>query len=393
METKELSTEITTELSLIVKELTIGKLVTNAIDIKAFVAEKLKEYSVENYPHGAKQAAKDRATLNASAKKLNDDRIALERKWNKPFQEFKDIVSETTDMIKDASGKLDAIVKAKEEEEKAEKKQAVIKIWDKKNFTLVPLVRIFNPKWLNKTYKIATVEADIDNLIQTITGDLAALEGFGEDAQTLKELYLSTLNLQQALNKGAELKANRERLRSVATSSTGHNGNAARNEFSSENSECKAQEERLRAVAASSAGHNENAACDNSTGAIPQDKEVCAREAAKSETTESKANESEAEGAETIDITPSESEREAVRPVGIPPIPAEKTYTFHVVGTEEDIEQVREIAAEMNLSSPPSLTLNATAAQVEEFKKRLAHSMMGYKKVGNPSLYVEDMQF
>lgn len=353
--TRELATGGAQDLTLVIKEMTIGNLVTNATEIKAFVAEKLKEYSVEHYGHDAKQAAKDKAELNAAAKKLNDERIALEKQWNKPFQEFKDIVSETTAMIKEASGKLDEIVKAKEAAEKTEKKEAIVNVWDSKNFTLVPFVRIFNPQWLNKTYKIAKVEADIDNLIQKITDDLAALEGFGEDTRTLKELYLTTLDLQDALKKGAELKANRERLRAVATTSTGHNGNAACNEFSCENSEGKAQEER------------------------------------------------KAQAVEPLAVTPPENEQEAVesagaepeseRPLGVPPIPTEKQYTFHVIGTAEDIETVRDIAAEMRLSSPPSLTLCATEAEIEALKDRLMDNQLWYKKVGNPTLHIDALPY
>ena len=51
----------TNPLSLIIKEKTLGNLVTNAKDIKAYVEEKLKEYSVDNYAGDAKQAAKDKA--------------------------------------------------------------------------------------------------------------------------------------------------------------------------------------------------------------------------------------------------------------------------------------------------------------------------------------------
>lgn len=361
--TPELARELAQKLMLVIKEIKLGKLVTNAIEIKAFVAEMLKEYSVGHYGHDAKQAAKDKAKLNVSAKMLNDIRIAIEKIWNKPFQEFKDIISETTAMIKEASGKLDEIVKAKEAAEKAEKKEAIVKVWEAKNFTLVPLVQIFNPQWLNKTYKIAKVEADIDNLIQKISDDLAALESFGEDTRTLKELYLTTLDLQDALKKGAELKANRERLRAVATTSTGHNGNAARCEFSRGNSEGK--------------------------GANSQDAEEV-RNAQAVEPLAVTPPENEQEAVESAGAEP-KSEQEAERPLGVPPIPTEKQYTFHIVGEAGNIETVRRIASEMRLSSPPSLTLCATEAEIEAFKERLWDNKMRYKKVGNPSLYVEYM--
>mgnify|MGYP007069941161 CR=1 FL=1 len=69
----------TNPLSLIIKEKTLGCLVTNAKDIKAYVEEKLKEYSVDNYTGDAKQAAKDKAEINNAIKTLNDRRLALEK--------------------------------------------------------------------------------------------------------------------------------------------------------------------------------------------------------------------------------------------------------------------------------------------------------------------------
>ena len=133
------------------KRKTLGNLVTNARDIKSYVEERLKEYNVDNYNGDAKQAAKDKAELNNAAKTLNDRRIALEKEWNLPFQEFKDIVNDTCGLIKEASGKLDVIVKEQENREKSEKRASIEELWNNKKFNLVPLDRVFNSKWLNKT--------------------------------------------------------------------------------------------------------------------------------------------------------------------------------------------------------------------------------------------------
>lgn len=201
-----------TQLTLVVKEKTLGSLVTNALEIKDFVAAKLETYSVDNYQGDEKQAAKDKAELNAAAKKLNDERIKLEKEFNAPFQEFKSIVDETCKMITSASAKLDAIVKEKERREKDAKRQEIQEIWNSKNFNLVNLDRIFNSKWLNKSVKMSAIEKEIDSIINSINTDLQTLDSYSEDTTQLKEIYLSTLSLQAALNKGAELKANRERI-------------------------------------------------------------------------------------------------------------------------------------------------------------------------------------
>lgn len=324
----------TNPLSLIIKEKTLGNLVTNAKDIKAYVEEKLKEYSVDNYAGDAKQAAKDKAEINAAIKTLNDRRIALEKEWNMPFAEFKNIISETCDMMKTASGKLDVIVKAKEEEEKAQKKAQIIELWNGKNFNLVPLDRIFNAKWLNKTTKLAAVDAEIDTIIKNITGDLASLDAFGEDTAILKDLYLSTLNLQQTLNKGAELKANRERLAQLEA-------------------EKKAREEKEKA--------------ENETFGIQEE-----------ETKEPENTPVE----DTYNVNFETCEVEKVAPKQAAPAAATggTIYTFNVFGNENEIDSVRAIADEMGLEIIPGITLKGNARQIATFKELLTDNGIGYDK-------------
>lgn len=324
----------TNPLSLIIKEKTLGNLVTNAKDIKAYVEEKLKEYSVDNYAGDAKQAAKDKAEINAAIKTLNDRRIALEKEWNMPFAEFKNIISETCDMMKTASGKLDVIVKAKEEEEKAQKKAQIIELWNGKNFNLVPLERIFNAKWLNKTTKLAAVDAEIDTIIKNITGDLASLDAFGEDTAILKDLYLSTLNLQQTLNKGAELKANRERLAQLEA-------------------EKKAREEKEKA--------------ENETFGIQEE-----------ETKEPENIPVE----DTYNVNFETNEVEKVAPKQAAPAAATggTIYTFNVFGNKNEIDSVRAIADEMGLEIIPGITLKGNARQIATFKELLTDNGIGYDK-------------
>ena len=324
----------TNPLSLIIKEKTLGNLVTNAKDIKAYVEEKLKEYSVDNYAGDAKQAAKDKAEINAAIKTLNDRRIALEKEWNMPFAEFKNIISETCDMMKTASGKLDVIVKAREEEEKAQKKAQIIELWNGKNFNLVPLDRIFNAKWLNKTTKLAAVDAEIDTIIKNITGDLASLDAFGEDTAILKDLYLSTLNLQQTLNKGAELKANRERLAQLEA-------------------EKKAREEKEKA--------------ENETFGIQEE-----------ETKEPENTQVE----DTYNVNFETREVEKVAPKQAAPAAATggTIYTFNVFGNENEIDSVRAIADEMGLEIIPGITLKGNARQIATFKELLTDNGIGYDK-------------
>lgn len=325
----------TTELTLVVKEKTIGSLVTNAKDIKAFVKDRIKEYSVDNYTGDDKQAAKDKAELNNAAKKLNDDRIVLEKEWLKPFQEFKDVVTETTNMIKTASNKLDVIVKAKEEEEKAEKKSSIYALWNEKKFNLVTLDKVFSSKWLNKTYKLGNIKIEIDSIIDTINKDLAALDAFGEDTALLKDLYLTTLNLQATLQKGAELKANRERLTHKAQQNVAEKARIA---------EMEAQQAEVYPAV---------------------------------ETTEAPTGK--------VAIDPVVEKTQEVKPQSNAP-----KYNFIACGNELALSQVRSIAEECNMDFVPALQLTGSAPQIAQFKKALIEFNACYEKTNFISLVIKN---
>lgn len=113
--------------------------------------------------------------------------------------------------IATASAALDAIVKEKEEEEKRVKRSRIEEFWACQNFDLVPLEKVFDQKWLNKTAKDKDIFSEIEKKVETIYRDIKTLEAL-PDADVLKQLYLDTLDLGSAIRKGEELNAYREKL-------------------------------------------------------------------------------------------------------------------------------------------------------------------------------------
>ena len=195
-----------------VADMKIGTLTTNARVIRDSIKALTDNFSIEEYIGNPKKAADRKAKLNTLAKQMNDARIAYEKEWMQPFNGFKDLVSESVNLVKSCTIQLDGVVKEEERREKEAKRAEIVDIWKVYDFNLVPLERIFNDKWLNKSYKTKQIHDDIAHIIDRITGDLQSLEQFGEDTATLKELYLTTLDLQATLRRGAELRENRKRL-------------------------------------------------------------------------------------------------------------------------------------------------------------------------------------
>ncbi|MDR1199824.1 MAG: DUF1351 domain-containing protein [Prevotellaceae bacterium] len=213
----EVQTEISEQsLELVVSEKTLGKLTTNATEIYETVKLNIQKYDVLNYGEtNIDNAKKDKATLNKAAKMLNDRRIEFEKEFTKPFAEFKETVNKTVKLIKECSDNIDIVVKKFEEKEKAVKRNLITEYWNKKDFNLVTLNKIFNDSWLNKTAKISSINAELDAVIDKINSDIKTLE-YLQDAETLKAIYLDTLNLNTAIEHGKKLEANRIKVKQAA---------------------------------------------------------------------------------------------------------------------------------------------------------------------------------
>jgi hypothetical protein len=193
--------------------LTIGKLETNAEVIKALVLEKLKDYTPENYEGRVDEAKRDKAALNAAEKALNAKRLELEREFMRPFNNFKDTINETCKAIKEASAKINDVVKEVEDREKEAKRAKIQAVFDKKDFSLFTLDRIFDARWLNKTYKIGDIEKEIERAINKTFDDLKVIEALpAEDVPLIKTVYLDTLSISDAMTRAQQLKENRDRL-------------------------------------------------------------------------------------------------------------------------------------------------------------------------------------
>jgi len=201
------------DLTLKVEKQIPGELVTNALKIKAFVEERLKDFEPGKYLD-IDQAKKDRAVLNAASKELNNKRLELERQFMAPFEEFKKIIKDTTTLIDEASRKIDAIVKAAEDEEREIKKREIEKIYADIGLDVVPLAKIFDQRWLNKTKKLSEIAAEIADRKQKILSEIKVINSLPDKEEVLA-YYLDTLDIGAAMDLAQRLKENRGRAKEL----------------------------------------------------------------------------------------------------------------------------------------------------------------------------------
>ena len=201
-----------------VENLTLGELTTNALKIKEEIKNKLEDYKAENYDiNSIDKAKEDKAMLNRTAKKLNDERIKLEKEFMKPFDEFKTVVKEITEMIKDSSSKIDEIVKEVENKDKEEKKKAILVIFEsevKELKDVLKFEKVFDERYLNKTFKIEDVEKDLISKLEKIRNDLITISELHSKYEIeLKNDYLNNFDLGMIIRKNSELIQREEALK------------------------------------------------------------------------------------------------------------------------------------------------------------------------------------
>ena len=209
----EVAKSETTGLEL-VTNIVAGKLTSNAKEFSAALQKELKNYTVERYLDNPDAAKTDKAYLNKLKEDVADKRKLATSTWNKPLDEFVAIMKSLEKEIDTAYGELNGIVNQAAQKEKDEKKAKIVEFWNTLDFNIVPLDRVFNPKWLNKTEKLSSIMEECKAIVEKINGEMATIKSLqDEDKETLLSFYLETLDLNATLIRGNQLKENRARIK------------------------------------------------------------------------------------------------------------------------------------------------------------------------------------
>lgn len=182
-----------------------GKLVINYEELKAALSVELEKYKglvvTENQITEAKST---RAKLNKVKAAIEDRRKELKKEYLKPYEIVEKQAKELVDMIDEASSNIANQIKEFEEKEKEAKKIEIANLWVKLGYNKITVDKIWNEKWLNKTFTLSKIKEEMQAQIDDIEGDLNAIKELcGEDKQkclTLQSKYLRTLDFQQVLS-------------------------------------------------------------------------------------------------------------------------------------------------------------------------------------------------
>ena len=191
----------------------------NYAELKQWLTDGLALYKGRVYADGQiADAKKDAAELRKLAAAIDGKRKDMKKKFLAPYEEFEAQAKELTGLIQAQVDEIAAQIKAHDEEVKAEKLEQIRAKYVEIFGDLAPLVpfeRIQNPKWLNVTYRMGQIEAELTVRAGTIRAELRTIDDLDLDAELaaqVKHVYLETLELSRALAAKGRIEAERARL-------------------------------------------------------------------------------------------------------------------------------------------------------------------------------------
>lgn len=189
----------------------------NKEELEAAVRAKIAGYENVVYTEENIKAAKnDRAELNKLIKAIEERRKQVKNIINKPYAVFEAELNEITALINEPVALIDQQVKAFEEKQKKEKKEAIKATYDENIGDLaevLPFEKIFDSRYLNQTYKLATAQKEIVDKIDTVKTDLETIDSLDSKYKlNAKDVYIKTLDLSKALAENKRLADLEEKL-------------------------------------------------------------------------------------------------------------------------------------------------------------------------------------
>ena len=184
--------------------------VWNYEQLRADLTTALADYQSRVYTEDTiAEAKEDRAKLNKLKKAINDERIAREKEYMQPFNEFKTQAKELCDLIDTASSGIASQIDAFDEKRIAEKRDHIQKIFDEviSNYDLpfITLEKIYNDKWDNKSVTDKAIATEITDICEKAIKDLEVIRKMPSYSFEAEESYKTCLDLNTALEEGEKI--------------------------------------------------------------------------------------------------------------------------------------------------------------------------------------------
>ncbi len=182
----------------------VKQIIWNADEISAAVAEKVSYYNNLVYTDTQiTEAKKDRAELNKFIAALKSKDREIKQMCLQPYDEFHNKMLKIISQVEKPVNLIDKQIKDYEDQQKSEKRAQIEQLFGEKGFqSWVTLDRIWNQKWLNKSYSIKQVEADLSSIQHSIGEDILMINQMGEGQPAALQEYIRSMDKTKAVEAG-----------------------------------------------------------------------------------------------------------------------------------------------------------------------------------------------
>lgn len=179
----------------------------NYEELKAELTSKVSFYETLVYTDDQiKDAKADKANLNKLKRALNDERIRREKEYMQPFNVFKAQINEIIGIIDKPIAVIDEQVKAYDEKRKAEKQKAIEVLFSQIGFqNFVTLEKIWDPKWLNASVSMKSIEDQMRSKMYEIGNGVLTLSQLPEFGFEATEVFKETLDINKAISEAKRM--------------------------------------------------------------------------------------------------------------------------------------------------------------------------------------------
>lgn len=173
----------------------------NYAELKQYVGEIVSQYAGTVVTEDTIPAAKaDLAKLRKADKAMNDRRIELEKRYKEPFDKFKAQVDDIRGDLQKAEQAINQQLKEFDYKTEQEKTGQIKALYAERDFpSWVPLEMLWNPRWLNKTFQLADIAAELTERKQKIDSDMQMLSSVPEFGNLAAVCYKDTLDPAKAI--------------------------------------------------------------------------------------------------------------------------------------------------------------------------------------------------
>ena len=179
----------------------VEHIVWNADEIAKEVEAKVGYYKNLVYTEDqVAEAKKDRAKLRKFVTALKDKDREIKDRCLAPYEEFHNQMLKIIALVEEPAELIDKQVKEYEEGQKKQKLAAIQELFQQKGFQpWVSLEKIMNPKWMNKTYSMKQIDADMTTAQHKIGEDIFLINGQKEGMQAALSEYKRSMDVTAAM--------------------------------------------------------------------------------------------------------------------------------------------------------------------------------------------------